>query len=172
MLGNLINDMKVAAMDAVQDVKDVVRDVTTTMPDDKIVDFKGVDKQSIAPTNPQQGGLEYMQGGWGMMGATMTANQIDMIVDKMNFVANMIQNGLMTFDAIEQELRAIAMSPVPPQPAQLVGLAARIDTSQKQTYDGLQELRRLAVEVDKATDKLQNKQSTAGWNVQPTNMWR
>lgn len=170
MLENLINDVKVAAMGAVQEVKDVVRDVTTTMPDDKVVDFKGMDKQSIQPTHPQ-GGLEYMNNGWNNMGATMTANQIDMIVDKMNFVANMIQNGLLSFDAIEQELRAISMSPVPPQPAQLLGLAARIDTSQKQTFDGLQELRRLAVEVDKATDKLQNRQQQANWNVQSTNLW-
>lgn len=170
MLGNIINDMKVAAMGAVQEVKDVVRDVTTTMPDDKIVNFDGVDKQSI-PSAQSQGGLEYMNGGgWGMMGATMTAHQIDMIVDKMNFVATMIQNGLLGFDAIETELRAIAMQPVPPQPAQLIGLAARIDSAQKQTFDGLQELRRLAVEVDKATDKLQNRPQ-GNWNVQPTSMW-
>lgn len=171
MLGNLINDVKVAAMGAVQEVKDVVHDVTTKLPDDPIVDFKDVDKQSIKPTY-DQGGLEYMTGGWGMMSATITANQIDMIVDKMNFVANMIQNGLLSFDAIETELRAIAMQPNPPQPAQLVGLAARIDTSQKQTYDGLQELRRLAVEVDKATDRLQNKQAQTGWNVTSNNLWK
>lgn len=170
MLGNIINDVKVAAMGAVQDIKDVVHDVTTTLPDDKIVEFKEVDKQSIQPRN-DQGGLEYMTSGWGMTGAAMTANQIDLIVDKMNFVANMIQNGLITFDAIETELRAIAMQPVPPQPSQLVGLAARIDASQKQTYDGLQELRRLAVEVDKATDRLQGKQAGAGWNIPSTNMW-
>lgn len=171
MLDNLLREAKLTAMNIAQDVKDVVHDATTKLPDDQIVDFKEVDKQSIQPRN-DQGGLEYMNNGWGMMASTMTANQIDMIADKMNFVANMIQNGLLSFDAIETELRAIAMQPAPPQPAQLVGLAARIDTSQRQTFEGLQELRRLAVEVDKATDKLQNKQAGSGWNVQPTSMWK
>lgn len=164
MLGNIIREAKLAAMDAVQDVKDIVHDVTTTLPDEKPIDFKDVDKQSII--TPHSQGLEYMTNGWGLNSATMTANQIDMIVDKMNFVANMIQNALLNFDTIEAELKFMASQSVPPQPAQLMGIAARIDGTQKQTFDGLQQLRRLAMEVDKATDQLQNKQNHAGWNTQ------
>lgn len=169
MLENLIKDVKLAAMDVVADVKEMAHDATTKLPDQVQKDFSQMDNRQL-----QAGaGTEYMGNGWGMMGATMTAYQIDATVDKMNFIANMIQNGLLSFDAIETELRAMASLPTPPSPAQLMSLAARIDASQKQTFNGLQELRNLTVQVDKATDKLQNGSQNAGWNMQPTtSIWK
>lgn len=166
MLDNLIRDAKLAAMQAVGEVKELVHDVTTKMPE-QVQDFSK--PQDFG--KPQAQPMEYMSGGWGMMASTMTANQIDMIADKQNFIANMIQNELLGFDGIEQELRAMAQSPTPPQPAQLISLAARIDTYQRQAYNGLQELRKLSQQVDQATDKLQNG-GQQGWSSQiQTNAW-
>lgn len=107
--------------------------------------------------------LSYMNG-WNSTASRITATQIDMISDKINFISEMIQSGLLGFDAIEEELRMISTQPNPPQPAQLMSLAARIDTTQRQAFDGLQKLRVLAIEIDRATDKLQG---TGGsdWNT-------
>lgn len=170
MLGNLIRDAKLAAMQAVDEVKDIVHDVTTKLPDTVQTDYNKLDQQSIMPTKQAQG-LEYMNNGWGNMASTVTANQIDMIADKQNFIANMIQNGLLGFDAIEEELRVMAMQSIPPQPAQLLSLAARIDSTQKQTFNGLQELRNLSTHIDKATDKLQNGNSSNWSQPQINNLW-
>ncbi len=170
MLGNLIRDAKLAAMQAVDEVKDLVHERTTKLPEAVQTDYKSLDQQSITQSG-QEPVLEYMNNSWGNMASTMTAHQIDMIADKQNFIANMIQNGLLGFDAIEEELRTMAVQSVPPQPAQLLGLATRIDATQKQIFNGLQELRNLAVHIDKATDKLQNNHLN-GWS-QPTinNQW-
>lgn len=168
MLENIIRDVKLAAMDVVADVKEMAHDVTTKLPDQVQKDFSEMDNKKIQ-TNGQ---VEYMSNNWNMAGATMTAYQIDAIVDKMNFIANMIQNGLLSFDAIETELRALSVLPTPPSPAQLVSLASRIDASQKQTFNGLQELRNLTVQVDKATDKLQSA-NNHHWQPQTTqNLWK
>ncbi|MEF9959291.1 MAG: hypothetical protein RR448_03185 [Niameybacter sp.] len=170
MLENLIRDAKLAAMQAVGEVKDMVHDATTKLPDAVQTDYEKLDQQNIAQSG-QAPVLEYMGNGWGNMASAMTANQIDMIADKQNFIANMIQNGLLGFDAIEEELRAMAVQSVPPQPAQLLSLATRIDSTQRQIFNGLQELRNLAIHIDKATDKLQNN-NLNGWS-QPNinNQW-
>lgn len=170
MLKDLITDVKIAATDLVGDIKSAAHDMTTKLPDAVQTDYSTLDKQSI----PSQQPLEYMGNGWGGMASTMTANQIDMIADKMNFVSSMIQTGLLGFDSIEEELRIMATQLTPPQPAQLLSIAARIDSTQKQAYMGLQELKRLAESVDKATDRLQGGNSAAsGWSAQrPTNLWQ
>lgn len=170
MIKNLIRDAKIAAMQTVDEVKEMVHDATTKLPDAVQTDYTKLDQQNISPSRQSQG-LEYMNNSWGMMSSSITANQIDAIADKQNFIANMIQNGLLGFDSIEEELRAMAMQSVPPQPAQLLSLATRIDSTQMQIFNGLQELRKLAMHIDKATDKLQNNGST-GWN-QPNvqNSW-
>lgn len=132
--------MKLAAMQAVGDVKDMVHDTTTKLPDAVQTDYAKLDRQSIG-TPRQQAGLEYMH------------------------------NGLLGFDAIEEELRTMAMQSMLPQPEQLIGLATRIDGLQRQVFNGLQELRNLSVHIDQATDKLQNN-NVGGWS-QPTvkNQW-
>lgn len=170
MLENLIRDAKLAAMQAVSEVKDIVHDATTKLPDAVQTNFEKLDQQNISTTGKAPE-LEYMSSGWSNMASTITANQIDMIADKQNFIANMIQNGLLGFDAIEEELRSMAVQSVPPQPSQLLSLATRIDSTQRQVFNGLQELRNLAIHIDKATDKLQNN-SANGWN-QPhiSNQW-
>ena len=103
---------------------------------------------------------------WNAPASRITANQIDMIMDKVNFISEMIQTGLLGFDAIEQELRLLAGQPNPPQPAQLISIATRIDATQRQTFASLQTLRELTREVDRATDKLQGGGGN-DWNIPP-----
>lgn len=166
MLNNIIRDAQLAAQKVTSEIKDVVREMQT--PDVAVVQqgYEETDMQNLGQAAPQ---MEYMNSGWNMNASVVTANQIDMIVDKMNFIANMVQNYLMGFDAIETELRALANQSMPPQPAQLIAIAGRIDMQQRQTYEGLQQLRALAKQVDAATDKLQNN-TQSGW-TQPVSAW-
>lgn len=161
MIKGLIDDLKLGAMQAMNEVKDVVHDATTKLPDEGIVNFNNESQQQSIP----QADLNYMSNGWNVMPAQMTANRIDMIAEKINFVSDMIQQGLLAFDGVEVELRGIASGNVPPTPAQLIGIAGRIDANQKQVYMGLQKLKELSVEIDRATDKLQGGNSTnaSGW---------
>lgn len=151
MLKNLITDLKLTAMDVVGEVKDLAHDLKTNLPEAVQKDFKSSDKQMI-----QTNELDYMNS-WNTAHSRITANQIDVISDKVNFIAEMMQTGLLGFDSIEEELRIIASQPNPPQPAQLMSLASRIDMTQRQVFEGLQKLRYLTVEIDKATDKLQGR---------------
>ena len=168
MLKNLISDVKLATMDIVGEVKDTVHEMTTKLPEQVQTDYSNMDKQSMDNTN-----LMYMSNGWNNVQAGLTANKIDMIADKMKFVSSMIQTGLLGFDAIEEELRIMSMQLTPPRPEQLTSLAIRIDSTQRQVYEGLQELKRLTESIDKATDTLQVNGASSGW-TQPTvnNAWK
>lgn len=162
MIKNMLTDLKLAAMDVVGDIKDVAHDAMTTLPDEKVVTFNNEGKkQSI-----ESGELNYMSGGWSQIPAQMTANRIDMIAEKIAFVSEMIATGLISFDSVEQELINVSRGNTPPTPAQLQSIAARIDTNQKQIYNGLKKLNELAKEIDVATDKLQGgQQSSTGWGT-------
>lgn len=158
MIKNLIDDLKLAAMDMKSEVKDVIHDMTTKLPNTVQTDYSKLDSQNIPNSD-----LGYMSMGWGTMPAQMTANRIDMIAEKINFVSDMIQQGLLAFDSIEIELQACAKGNIPPQPQQLLALAGRIDTNQKQIFMGLQKLKELSIEIDRATDRLQSGQTSQGW---------
>lgn len=158
MIKNLVDDLKLAAMDMKLEVKDVIHDMTTKLPDTVQTDYSKLDSQNIPNSD-----LGYLSSGWGVMPAQMTASRIDMIADKINFVSDMIQQGLLAFDSIEIELQSCAKGTVPPQPQQLLALAGRIDTNQKQIFMGLQKLKELSIEIDRATDKLQGGQTSQGW---------
>lgn len=160
MLKNLITDLKLTAMDMVEEVKDIAHDLKTDLPDAVQKDFKASDNPNIGATE-----LNYMNS-WNAPASRITANQIDMIMDKVSFISEMVQTGLLGFDSIEQELRLLASQPNPPQPAQLLSIASRIDTTQQQTFASLQKLRELAREVDRATDRLQGGNGN-DWNTPP-----
>lgn len=158
MIGDLVNNLKLTAMDIKSEIKDVVHDVTTKMPDTVQTDYSKLDSQNI-----QSSDLGYMNNGWGGMQSKMAANQIDMIAEKINFVSDIIQQGLMAFDAIEAELNNYARGTVPPQPQQLTSMAIRVDSNQKQIFMGLQKLKELSAQIDKATDTLQGNQNDSLW---------
>lgn len=159
MIKNMMNDLKIGAMDIVREVKSTTHDAMTKLPDEKPIQFNNESKmQGI-----NAGGMEYMNAGWGMQASAMTATQIDMIADKINFVSDMIAQGLIAFDAVESELVALSRGTVPPQPAQLQAIAGRVDVNQQQIFMGLQKLKELSKEVDRATDKLQRGNVSQGW---------
>lgn len=168
MIKNMMNDLKIAAMDIASEVKDVAHDAMTVLPDEKPIQFNDESKmQSI-----NAGGMEYMNAGWGMQASAMTATQIDMIADKINFVSDMIAQGLIAFDAVENELVALSRGNIPPQPAQLQAIAGRVDANQKQIFMGLQKLKELSKEVDRATDKLQQGNAAqGGWGNKTSSVW-
>ena len=58
----------------------------------------------------------------------------------------------------------------PPQPQQLLSLASRIDSNQKQILMGLQKLKELSIEIDRATDRLQNNMNI-GWGNSKIGGW-
>ena len=108
--------------------------------------------------------------GWCSAPAQMTASKIDMIADKISFVSEVIQQGLLAFDSIEEELQNCVRCNTPPQPQQLLSLASRIDSNQKQILMGLQKLKELSIEIDRATDKLQNN-ANIGWGNNKIGSW-
>lgn len=162
MIKDMIADLKIAAMEVVNDVKDVAHDVTTKLPNAVQDEFNKENMNNNINANPSD--LMYLNNAW-QVPNQMTANRIDMVADKINFVSSMIQQGLLAFDGLEEELKLMANSPTPPSPAQLVSIASRIDTNQKQIFMGLQKLRELSVEIDKATDTLQGRPQniSSGW---------
>ena len=161
MVKDLITDLKLSAMDMKIKAKDTIHSMTTKMPEPVQYDFSIIDSQSIK--NSEMEYMSSMNTGWTNT-SQMTAFRIDMIAEKINFVSEMIQQGILAFDDIEEELKNCVRSGTPPQPQQLLSLAGRIDTNQKQIFMGLQKLRELSTDIDKATDKLQNSVTTSWRN--------
>ena len=165
MIKDLITDLKISAMDLKSEVKDVIHDITTKPPVTVQEDYSKLDKQRI-----DVGELDYMNLGWNSTPAQMTASKIDMIADKISFVSEVIQQGLLAFDSIEDELQNCVRCNTPPQPQQLLSLASRIDSNQKQILMGLQKLKELSIEIDRATDRLQNNMNI-GWGNSKIGGW-
>ena len=104
--------------------------------------------------------MSYMNtSNWGYSSQQATANHVDYIADKMNFGIDMINNTLMGVDTISKELIALAGGQTPPKPEQLKAMAARLDTYQNQVKDGLNKIKEMTKEIDKATDAIQQSPS-------------
>lgn len=165
MIKDLITDLKISAMDLKSEIRDVIHDITIKPPTTVQEDYSKLDKQEIKVEE-----LGYMNLGWNSAPAQMTASKIDMIADKISFVSEVIQQGLLAFDSIEEELQNCVRCNTPPQPQQLLSLASRIDSNQKQILMGLQKLKELSIEIDRATDKLQNN-ANIGWGNNKIGSW-
>lgn len=90
-----------------------------------------------------------------------TANKVDLIADKVKFVATMANNTLIALDEVQRELLALSNAPTPPRKDQLQAIAGRISTYQKQLKDNFTTIEQLSVDIDKTTDIIQNNGS--GW---------
>ena len=165
MIKDLITDLKISAMDLKSEIRDVIHDITIKPPTTVQEDYSKLDRQEITVEE-----LGYMNLGWCSAPAQMTASKIDMIADKISFVSEVIQQGLLAFDSIEDELQNCVRCNTPPQPQQLLSLASRIDSNQKQILMGLQKLKELSIEIDRATDKLQNN-ANIGWGNNKIGSW-
>jgi hypothetical protein len=98
----------------------------------------------------------YMSSDWGNYRTQHTANNIDHISDKAKFAIEMLETALRGFDTIEKEIVDVAQSQNLPSREQIRAFAYRIDTHQNQVQDGLNRLKQMMVDIDKATDNIQN----------------
>ena len=115
MIKDLITDLKISAMDLKSEIRDVIHDITIKPPTTVQEDYSKLDRQEITVEE-----LGYMNLGWCSAPAQMTASKIDMIADKISFVSEVIQQGLLAFDSIEDELQNCVRCNTPPQPQQLL----------------------------------------------------
>lgn len=109
------------------------------------------------PTQP----VNYMTSDWGGTKSKETALKIDHIADKAQFAIEMLESALRGFDTIEKEIIDISNATQLPSREAIRAFAYRIDTHQNQVSDGLQRLRAMMVDVDRATDGIQGVRS--GW---------
>lgn len=109
---------------------------------------------------PPVGQQNYMSG-WGNQQAKETALKIDHIADKAKFGIEMLGTGLIGIDAIEKELIELSNAPHAPSQVQIRSLAHRLDAHQKQLEQGLQRIKDMMNDIDRATDSIQGPRS--GW---------
>lgn len=107
---------------------------------------------SYTPQPRQQG---YMTSDWGSSKTKETALKIDHIADKAEFAIEMLESALRGFDTLEKEIVDMSNSTTMPSREQVRAIAYRIDTHQNQVSDGLNRLKYMMKDVDKATDNIQ-----------------
>jgi hypothetical protein len=97
----------------------------------------------------------YMTSDWGSSKTKETALKIDHIADKAQFAIEMLESALRGFDTIEKEIVDISNATQMPSREQIRAFAYRVDTHQKQVQDGLERLKQMMRDVDRATDNIQ-----------------
>ncbi|MGO4540842.1 hypothetical protein [Paenibacillus sp. 2TAB19] len=103
---------------------------------------------------PPVGQNNYM-GGWGNQQAKETALRIDHLADKAKFGIEMLGTGLIGIDALEKELIELSNAPQAPTQVQIRSLAHRLDSHQKQLEQGLNRIKDMMNDIDRATDSIQ-----------------
>jgi len=101
----------------------------------------------------------YMSSDWGSSRTKETALKIDHIADKASFAIDMLESALRGFDTIEKEIVDLSNSSVMPSREQIRAFSYRIDTNQNQLRDGLERLKNMMKDVDRATDGIQQVKS-------------
>lgn len=103
---------------------------------------------------PPVGQNNYISG-WGNNQAKETALKIDHIADKAKFGIEMLGTGLIGIDALEKELIELSNAPQAPTQVQIRSLAHRLDSHQKQLEQGLNRIKEMMNDIDRATDSIQ-----------------
>lgn len=98
--------------------------------------------------------------GWRNSQNKEAALRIDHIADKAKFGIEMLGTGLNGIDAIEKELIELSQAPQPPSQVQVRSLAHRLDSHQKQLQQGLERIKEMMNEIDRATDAIQKPRSS------------
>ncbi|MEK1828795.1 hypothetical protein AAAC51_06500 [Priestia megaterium] len=99
---------------------------------------------------------------WGTSTTKHAAMKIEHTADKAAFAVDLLNTALAGFDGIEKELIEISNSPHPPQPHTIRTIAHRIDTHQKQVYDGLEHIRHFMSQIERTSDNLARPRNTWG----------
>ncbi|MFB9328250.1 hypothetical protein ACFFSY_20160 [Paenibacillus aurantiacus] len=102
----------------------------------------------------------YMSG-WGNNQAKETASKIDHIADKAKFGIEILGTGLIGIDALEKELIEMSNAQYAPSQEQIRAIAHRLDAHQKQLQQGLDRIKEMMIDIDKATDSIQRPRT--GW---------
>ena len=92
------------------------------------------------------------------------ASKVDHIADKISFALDMANNQIIGIDGIELELKTLATGQTPPRPEQLVSLSERLNTLQNQLKDSFALIKKMTLEIDKATDIIQT-DNKSGWGI-------
>lgn len=101
----------------------------------------------------------YLVSDWGTSTRKETALKIDHIADKAQFAIEMLESALRGFDTIEKEIVDISNASAMPSRETIRAFAYRIDTHQRQVQDGLERIKNMMKDIDKATDVIQPKAS-------------
>lgn len=88
------------------------------------------------------------------------ADSVDHTASQITLACDMITNAGINFEGIQQELMMLANQPSPPEPAQLISIANRIQTTKRQIDDSVQKVKEFARNIDSKTDEIQNR---GGW---------
>jgi hypothetical protein len=102
----------------------------------------------------------YMSSDWGNHTTRETANHIDHIADKVRFGLRMIKSALDTQDALEREIVDFSNGTVPPTREVMRSWTYRMDAIQNQVKQGMDEVEKMMIEIDRSTNNIQNK---TGW---------
>jgi translation initiation factor 2 alpha subunit (eIF-2alpha) len=102
----------------------------------------------------------YMSSDWGNSQAKYTAMNIDHVADKAKFAIEMLESALKGFDTIEKEIVDASNASNPITREGLRAFAYRVDTHQNQVQDGLNRLKQMMNDIDKATDGIQRQRTS------------
>lgn len=106
-------------------------------------------------TPPVTGNIPNYMSSWGSSQTKEAALKVDHIADKAKFGIEMLSTGLVSVDALEKELIELSNAPHPPTQAQIRSIAHRLDAIQKQLQQGLDRVKEMMNDIDKATDAIQ-----------------
>ncbi len=112
---------------------------------------------------PPTASPNYMTSDWQNSRTKETAMKIDHIADKAKFAIEMLESALAGFDTIEKEIIDLSNASIQPTREQIRAFAYRIDSNQNQLRDGMNRVKSMMLEVDKATDGIQSQSVRSNW---------
>lgn len=102
----------------------------------------------------------YMSSDWGNTQTKYAALNIDHIADKAKFAVEILEATVKAFDSIEKEIVDASHATTPITREGLRGFSYRIDAQQQQLIQGLQHLKQMMTDIDKATDTIQKQRTS------------
>lgn len=101
----------------------------------------------------------YMSSDWGSTQTKYAALNIDHIADKAKFAIEILETSVKAFDSIEKEIVDASQATNPITREGLRAFSYRIDAQQQQLIQGLQQLKQMMTDIDKATDTIQKQRT-------------
>ncbi|SDY88737.1 hypothetical protein SAMN05444416_109175 [Thermoactinomyces sp. DSM 45892] len=97
----------------------------------------------------------YMSSDWGQLHTKTAALNIDHLADKATFAIQVLESTVKAFDSIEKEIVDASNAATPITREGLRAFSFRIDAQQQQLMQGLQQLKQMMTDIDKATNSIQ-----------------